>query len=344
MQWAKKTLRDISRTVRRIARIYDIILDENDEIFHVRRLQNNKKKKKKKKYTPGPQFKHGVQVPQNVEQAIKLDKANGNTAWQDAIEKEMSQLIRLKCFNFKPAGHNPGDNYQKTKLRLIFGVKQDLRQKARLVAGGHLVDVLDNDSYSSTVKGVSVKILHVVAHQQGQNQLCGDVTNAFVQAYTNKKVYTIAGLEFGLESVDKIVIIRKALYGLVSSSKRWHSHFADTLRGLDFVPTRSDADGWIRLDKDKKAYEYICTHVDDFKIVAKLPAAIMKDLQDIYTINEESIVEPDYYLGNDYKKDKKGRWCIGCKKYLKEAILRVEKMYSKTLKKFLVPMTSGDHP
>jgi hypothetical protein len=62
----------------------------------------------------------------------------------------------------------------------------------------------------------------------------------------------------------------------------------------------------------------------------------MKDLQDIYMINKESIVEP-YYLGNEYKKEKKGRWHIGCKKYLKEAVLRVEKMYSDTLKKCLAP-------
>ena len=79
-------------------------------------------------------------------------------------------------------------------------------------------------------------------------------------------------------------------------------------------------------------------------IVTKLPAKIMKYLQDIYTVNEELIVEPNYYRGKDHKKDKKGCWCIGCKKYLKEAVLRVEKMYSKTRKKFLVPMTSGDHP
>jgi hypothetical protein len=117
---------------------------------------------------------------------------------------------------------------------------------------------LDADSYSSAVKGMSVKILHVVAHQQGQNQLCGDVTNAFVQAYINKKVYAVAGLEFGLKLVGNILIIRKALYGLVSSSERWHSHFTDMLRGLNFVPTRSDADVWIiRLNKDKNAYEYI---------------------------------------------------------------------------------------
>jgi hypothetical protein len=184
------------------------------------------KNKKKKKFTPGPQFKHGVQVPQSIEQAIKLNKANGDTAWQDANKKEMSQLARINCFDFKPANHNLGNDYQKTKLLLIFGVKQAFRQKAQLVAGGHLVDDLDKDSYSLRVKGVSVKILHVLAHQQDQNQLCGDVTNAFVQAYINKKVYAVAGLEFGLESVDKILIIQKALYGLASSSERWHSHYA----------------------------------------------------------------------------------------------------------------------
>jgi hypothetical protein len=96
-------------------------LDKQGKIIHVTQLQ--KKKKKKEKFMPGPQFKHGVQVPQSVEQAIKLDKANGNTTWQDAIKKEMSQLVRLNCFDFKPANHNPDNNCQKTKLWLIFGVK-----------------------------------------------------------------------------------------------------------------------------------------------------------------------------------------------------------------------------
>ena len=75
-------------------------------------------------------------MPQSIEQAIKVGEANGDTAWQDAIKKEMSQLVRLKCFEFKPADYNPGNNYQKAKLWQIFGVKQDLRRKARLVAEG----------------------------------------------------------------------------------------------------------------------------------------------------------------------------------------------------------------
>ena len=34
-------------------------------------------------------MKFGIHVPGSVEDAMKLDKANGNTLWQDAIEKEM---------------------------------------------------------------------------------------------------------------------------------------------------------------------------------------------------------------------------------------------------------------
>ena len=52
---------------------------------------------------------------------------------------------------------------------------------------------------------------------------------------------------------------------------------------------------------------------------------------------------PDYYLGHDYKKDKQGRWCVGCKKYLIEATNRIEKIFG-DLPKENTPMVTGDHP
>jgi hypothetical protein len=64
-------------------------------------------------------------------------------------------------------------------------------------------------------------------------------------------------------------------------------------------------------------------------------------IQSIYAV--KSIRPPDYYLGNDYKKDRQGRWCIGCKKYLVEAIKRVERMFG-NLKNHSHPMETGDHP
>jgi hypothetical protein len=76
-------------------------------------------------------------------------------------------------------------------------------------------------------------------------------------------------------------------------------------------------------------------------ICSKDPKNIMDQLEKIYIV--KSIGPPDYYLGNDYKKDKKGRWCIGRKKYLKEAITRVKGMFG-NLKKYNNPSETGDHP
>ena len=97
---------------------------------------------------------------------------------------------------------------------IIFDVKHYLRRKARLVAGGHLVDVLDNNVYASTVKGISIRILNVISHSMNLKQLGGDVSNAFVNACTNEKVWTIAGPEFGKELEGSKIMIIKAIYGL----------------------------------------------------------------------------------------------------------------------------------
>ena len=341
LQWAKKVVRDMDRAIRRIVRLYDTYLDEDDNIRRVRRTVKGNKKRKKPPSTKV--FKYGIQVPRSVTEAISIDEKNGNTYWQDAMRLEVGALVDLDCFEFKPEGYHPGSGYQKTTLHMVFDVKHDLRRKARLVAGGHLIDIYDTPVYSSTVKSISVRLLHVIAHKAKLELLCGDIGNAFPNAYTNEKVYVSrAGPEFG-KYAGMTIIIRKALYGLASSSERFHSHLADTLRSFGFKQTRFDNDVWIRKDEVEGMYEYICTHVDDFMIVARRPQRIMESIESVYLVKGSSKGPPEYYLGNDFKKDKKGRWCFGCKTYLKEAISRVEHTFGELPKKD-TPMPEGDHP
>jgi hypothetical protein len=193
LTWAKKVTRDLKRTARRISRLYyHFFLDENDDAYRVRRIQKNRKKKRRK-ITKTPTFKYGVQVPRNVKHAFELDKLNGDSYWADATKAEMKDLFDLEAFDIKSVGFHPGSAFQATTLTIIFDVKQDLRQKARLAAGGHLVDPMDRSVYSSTVKGISVKLLHIISHKAKLEQLCGDVSLAFGNAYTLEKVYAISG-------------------------------------------------------------------------------------------------------------------------------------------------------
>eukprot|EP00957_Ditylum_brightwellii_P036711 2780516-Ditylum_brightwellii.AAC.2 len=52
-------------------------------------------------------------------------------------------------------------------LHIVFEVKHNLQRKARRVASGHLIDVMDTPIYSSTVKSISVQFLHVFVAKAG---------------------------------------------------------------------------------------------------------------------------------------------------------------------------------
>jgi hypothetical protein len=94
----------------------------------------------------GANYSFGVQVPRNAKQAIKIDAANGNTRWTEAMDKE---IANIQAYNtFKDMGvvtYMAG--YKKIIVHFVFAVKHDLRHKARLVAGGHLTEPKIEGSY-----------------------------------------------------------------------------------------------------------------------------------------------------------------------------------------------------
>ena len=80
----------------------------------------------------------GVLVPRNMEQALEIDAANGNTKWADAADVELAMIDSYDTFADKGKGYTPSPDYKKIKVHIIFACKHDGRRKARLVAGGHL--------------------------------------------------------------------------------------------------------------------------------------------------------------------------------------------------------------
>jgi hypothetical protein len=92
---------------------------------------------------------------------------------------------------------------------MIFDIKPDLRRKARLVAGGHMIDARGHTSYSSVVRLDSIRLLNVIAKAQGLEVLAGDVGSAYLNAETKEKVYTICGPEFDPELEGRVAIITK---------------------------------------------------------------------------------------------------------------------------------------
>ena len=71
------------------------------------------------------------------------------------------------------------------------------------------------------------------------------IGNAYVEAFTDKKPYVVAGPEFQ-ELEGYILIFLKALYGLKSSGKRWAEAINDIFRDMKVLPSEADPCIWLR--------------------------------------------------------------------------------------------------
>ena len=351
-RWARAFLRSLRRTIRRMRMVNpsglnafsDNIKSPSQSSLHrkTRARRGGTKASKKKSKSPKVTFKHGLEVPRSWKDVVRIDAEAGNRRWQEAIEQEVGALIKHDCFDFKTPNYKPPADYQYCRLHFVYDIKSDLRYKARLVCNGKQTDPRGLSTRATVVKTVSVRLLDLIASAQGLKVICGDIGNAFIQAVTNEKIFTRVGSEFG-DRAGSIAVIFKVLYGLTTSAERFRTLLADFIRSLEFKPSRYDRDVWLRLREEKDGYDYICTHVDDFKIVAKDAERWLKYISGAFLVKEHG--PRKYYLGNDYAfHEAQGLWTYGGKTYTKEAITRVERIFG-CLPKQSTPLPIADcHP
>ena len=284
---------------------------------------------RKRKATKQMEVQYGVTVPNNVDQAYELDRINGNTLWEEAIKKELDAINSYETFDYEPelsAKELKKKGYQFAPLRMIFCVKQDLRRKARLVIGGHVVDATGHEVYASVMKQISSRMLMIMAQANGQDVEVGDIGNAYLYAKTDEKIFTFCDGAFkraGYTTKERtLAVVDGALYGLPTSGNRWHAALADTLRSMQFKPSRGDPDVWMR--QNGNCYEYIGVHTDDVMVVSHNCEAIWKDLKSLYIIKKTG--PPEYHLGVDYVSkvvNGKRQWYLGTFTYLRELMKRL---------------------
>jgi Reverse transcriptase (RNA-dependent DNA polymerase) len=128
----------------------------------------------------------------------------------------------------------------------IFDIKMDFTRKARLVARGDMMDPPSTLTYSSVVSRELVQIAFLIAALNEIDVIMFDVGNAYLNASTTEKLYTIAGKKFGPEVEGKFLIIIRALYGLKSSGAAYRAYFATTIIEMGFMSCLANPDDWLR--------------------------------------------------------------------------------------------------
>ena len=294
-------------------------------------------------------YQHGFQVPRDYNDAMRLDKENGNTHWQDAMDLELTQIHEYKVFRDtgKAKFHNgkvvTPDGFQKIRVHFVYAVKQDGRFKARLVADGHLTKEPVESIYSGVVSLRSLRMVVFLSQLNNLEIWGADVGNAYPEAYTDEKLCIMAGPEFK-ELQGHLLIMVKALYGTRSGGARWHDRLFDILQELKFKPSKADPDVWMRPEPGGTCYEYIAVYVDDLAIAAKDPQAFCNELKKKYNLKLKGVGPLEYHLGCTYKKDPDETLAADPRRYVNKILESYERMFMEKPRKSRPPLEGGDHP
>ena len=294
-------------------------------------------------------YQHGFQVPKDYNDAMRLDKENGNTHWQDAVDLELTQIHEYKVFKDtgKAKFHNgkvvTPDGFQKIRVHFVYAVKHDGRFKARLVADGHLTKEPVESIYSGVVSLRSLRMVVFLSQLNNLEIWGADVGNAYLEAYTDEKLCIMAGPEFK-ELQGHLLIMVKALYGTGSGGARWHDRLFDILQEMKFKPSKADPDVWMRPEPGGTFYEYIAVYVDDLAIAAKDSQAFCNELKKKYNLKLKGVGPLEYHLGCTYKKDPDGTLAADPRRYVNKILESFERMFKEKPRKSRPPLEGGDHP
>ena len=171
-----------------------------------------------------------------------------------------------------------------------------------------------------------------------------DIGNAYLEAFTDEKLYIVAGPEFQ-ELEGYILIFLKALYGVKSSGKRWAEVIHSILRDMKFLPSKGDPYIWLRKAPNLKCYEYIAVYVDDLCIAAESPSAIIQIFKSKYHLKVKGDGKLTYNLGADYFEDPDATFCSQAKKYIDKLADTYKRLFNEDPPKgYKTPLDKNDHP
>jgi hypothetical protein len=189
-------------------------------------------------------------------------------------------------------------------------------------------------SYASVVspETVHVRIAFLMATLNNLNVKVGAVLNAYITAPITKKVWTVLGPEFGIDS-GKSTIIVCALYGLKSAGAAFCAHWASFMRQMGDTSCKADPDLWYKADTmpdDNFRYNaYKLCYVNHILCVHHNPMTVLNMINGYMPLKPSLAGDPDIYLGAKLKptrlENEMWAWGLSPSKYVTQAPKNCEK-------------------
>ena len=259
----------------------------------------------------------------------------GNDLWMKALAKEMFNVG--VAFEILEHGWKTPHGWHLVTGHLVWGVKMDFTRKARWVLDGHKTRDPDGSTFAGVVSRELVQIAFTYAALNGLDMFAANIQNAYLQAPSSRKDYITSGPEFGIENIDKVVLIHRALYGGKNAGKDFHNHLQLCMSHIGFKSCPADPDVWMQpAEKTDSSphYEYILLYVDNTLVISEKAEKILREEIGRYLkIKEESVGHPTLYLEGRVCKvtieNGVEAWAFNASQYIQSAVRNLEEYLKK---------------
>ena len=217
----------------------------------------------------------------------ELNSMTDNHVWYEPnIDiKSIPKNLILPSMLIYDKQYNPDGSFKKYKCRLV-------------IRGDKWYDIYNMDTYASTVKSESVRMLLSIAAIEDWEMESVDVKTAFLNSPLKHGEIIYMRRPPGLNDshMPEIVQLRKCIYGMPQASAYFHKHSDEVLRSFNCNPIPED-DCVYKLEINGET-AFVLKHVDDFGIMSKhqhLIDYIKFKLSNSYEISIN--LDMSFYLG-----------------------------------------------
>lgn len=252
-----------------------------------------------------------------------LDSRPDKMKWLKAIERELESIHKNDTWDVAERPLN-GDIID---TKWVFAYKpletnNELKYKARLVARGfnqsHQFDY--GETYAPVARFSTLRILLAIAIENNFYVEQMDVTTAFLNGVVESEIYITPPEGTKFCNSNKVFKLKKALYGLKESAKRWNSAFTQYVSSLNFQ--QSDNDSCLFYKRSTEGTVYLLLYVDDIILTGdnkNLLTETKKHLQAKFEMKDKGILK--HFLGFEIEYDREqGQVAISQKRYIEKLL------------------------
>ncbi|SGY22505.1 BQ5605_C065g12802 [Microbotryum silenes-dioicae] len=212
--------------------------------------------------------------------------------------------------------------------------------KARLVAQGNRQrDGIDfTETFAPVARFSSIRSLLALAATNGLHVHQADIDKAYLHGDLDHDIWMTAPRGFDLPG-DKVLRLRRSIYGLKQAGRIWNRHIDASLRDLGYTATGTDHCVYSRLD-DRQHPHYIALYVDDLLMISPDLAEIervISGLEQRYGVKRLGPAE--YILGIQIRRLDDGSIALSQERYIMDVLARFH--FDTTTRGTTVPMTPG---